>query len=483
MKTVVIENIGAVQRLEIPIPEGGGLVRLRGRNGAGKSTALRAVEGLLGGDSNLEKRDGAPGGEVSGFGARLSVKKSTRRSGVLEVESLDSRLSAAELVNPNIADAAKADAKRIKALVQLAGVAPDVAMFADIIPAGVSIEAGEAADAVSLSSHVKRQLERLARDAESLADKAAGSATALKKSSEVVKGKEERVEPAKLQAGLHDAIREEARLKSDAANGKKILKSAEAARESLERLQSGYQGMVVDEAKSLVRTANKNWFEAKENVERAEKLLAEATRQRDVADAKLSEAQQHESNFKAWSDSIAAAADVKTPSDSDIAAATTKVATLQDRIRNAEAYRRALGEFSKAKTFQVEADKHAAQAEALRSAARRTDEVLSEIVGRLKCPLRVADGRLVLDTDRGQELYADLSDGERWRVALDVVVPFLPADGILTIPQAAFGELDPTNRAYLDQLCRERHVVILTAEATDDEELSAEPYSNGVSHQ
>ena len=43
MSSVLIENVGAIDRLTIPVPDGGGVVVLRGPNGIGKTTALDGV--------------------------------------------------------------------------------------------------------------------------------------------------------------------------------------------------------------------------------------------------------------------------------------------------------------------------------------------------------------------------------------------------------------------------------------------------------
>lgn len=80
MSSVVIENVGAVKKVEIPIPEGGGVVVLRGRNGRGKSTALQAVQAAARGTGGLPLRDGSAKGRVEGLGVKLSVGKSTRLS-------------------------------------------------------------------------------------------------------------------------------------------------------------------------------------------------------------------------------------------------------------------------------------------------------------------------------------------------------------------------------------------------------------------
>ena len=117
MATVEIENVGPVEHLSLPIPVGGGIVVLKGRNGRGKTKAREAVDKLTSGRGAVSVRDGALRGQVSGFGATLKVARSATRSGVLEVESLDGKLSVADLVSPPVKEAAAADARRVKTLV------------------------------------------------------------------------------------------------------------------------------------------------------------------------------------------------------------------------------------------------------------------------------------------------------------------------------------------------------------------------------
>ncbi len=102
MSTIELTNIGPIEHLVIPVPERGGLCVLRGRNGRGKTKALEAVESALTGRGKLDVRDGALRGEVEAFGVTLKIGRSTRRTGELEVQSLDGRLSPAELVDPGL---------------------------------------------------------------------------------------------------------------------------------------------------------------------------------------------------------------------------------------------------------------------------------------------------------------------------------------------------------------------------------------------
>lgn len=75
--------------------------------------------------------------------------------------------------------------------------------------------------------------------------------------------------------------------------------------------------------------------------------------------------------------------------------------------------------------------------------------------------------------DRGVTPYAELSAGERWRIALDVAVGALPSHGVLTVPQEAWEGLDPENRRLVAEHVRDRGVVLLTAEASEDDEVTA----------
>ena len=47
MKSIKIENAGPIGSLDVPIPEGGGVVVFRGPNGGGKSIGLRAIRTLV----------------------------------------------------------------------------------------------------------------------------------------------------------------------------------------------------------------------------------------------------------------------------------------------------------------------------------------------------------------------------------------------------------------------------------------------------
>ena len=112
--SITIRNIGPIEELSIPVPKHGGVVVLKGRNGKGKSQALAATESLIRGNGTaLSHRDGSLKGEVNGFGARLTVARHTRRTGELDVVSLEGKLDVSQVVYPGIKEPGAADAKRI----------------------------------------------------------------------------------------------------------------------------------------------------------------------------------------------------------------------------------------------------------------------------------------------------------------------------------------------------------------------------------
>ena len=67
-QTIEVKNIGPVEQVSIPVPEGGGIVVLKGRNGSGKTQTLRAIESAATGRGRPSVRDGALRGEINGLG-------------------------------------------------------------------------------------------------------------------------------------------------------------------------------------------------------------------------------------------------------------------------------------------------------------------------------------------------------------------------------------------------------------------------------
>lgn len=115
-KKVTVRNVGGVRDATFELQPG--INVLRGPNGSGKTSVLRAVSRALGGGDKIEARDGAGRGEVHVAGVSLSVKSVVRSSGQAELSLADSG-PIARAIDPGIDDPEKANAARLKAILEM----------------------------------------------------------------------------------------------------------------------------------------------------------------------------------------------------------------------------------------------------------------------------------------------------------------------------------------------------------------------------
>lgn len=111
-----LTNIGCIADLAIKLEPGVNI--LRGRNGAGKTTASNAIARATGAEVSLEKRDGSPRGEVTGPGVTLKIGAATRQTGEPDVSLVDTG-ALGTLIDPGVADPEAADRARLRALLRL----------------------------------------------------------------------------------------------------------------------------------------------------------------------------------------------------------------------------------------------------------------------------------------------------------------------------------------------------------------------------
>lgn len=472
---ITLKNIGPIETVSIPVPDKGGIVVLKGRNGSGKSTALDAIHTAVTGKGKPPLRDKAAKGEVQAGGVTLTVQKSIRRSGELVVTSLDSRLSVADLVDPGIIDPLRADANRIKALVNLsqAEIDPgDLYGFPEELLDGLNV-----ADPVGAMAELKKRLDIGAREYEKLAKEHANKAAALLESA----GEPgDAPDEGALQEALTNAQRREDRLND-------LVQAAVAAKARAATAKTRLAEMDVVDIEVLATARDKVAFDVEEKRAKAQALKEQynaaveaykaATGERDQAQTRLESALQV-AEMRAQLETQIAESLVPEPTPEEMEAARAARETAMEALKNAARQRAAHETRAKGMEAQAEAERMDCEATALRRKAKYTEEILSEIIADLGCPLRCIDGRLVTDTARGPTFYADLSEGERWKMALDIAVAALGERGLLVVPQAAWEGLDPTNRALIADHAHQAGVVIITAEA-DDGELAAKPYHAG----
>lgn len=467
MRTITLENIGPIDRLRIPLPEAG-VVVLRGRNGVGKSHALEAVDALVSGRGRPPCRDNASRGVVEGVGARLTIGRSTRRTGEAEVVTLEGRLDISQLVQPPIKDDESADRTRIKALVQLAGAAADPSLFAGILPEGVQLgdlvpPSEQTDDPVVLAGRIKRALEAEARRWERQAEEARAKAHALQEQTPAVKTCLDR---QAAEAELQQALLALKELETRAAEAQRQRQRVEEAQRSLERARASIP------ADQSVEALAAEESELTAKIDRLREALTIATERRQQVRRQLDQARLVAAQI-AEAERLLATCPQSVPAE--------EIAPAKRRVDEAREIHAAAVEAERARRLAVDADlarraaaEAAERAARLRESARATDDVLSELVGRVTRRLRVDAGRLVCDTDRGAEPFAELSPGERWRIALEVAAEQVGQGGLVTVPQEAWEGLDPVHRAEVAEIARHVGVVILTAEADGHKDITAE---------
>ncbi|MBC7077149.1 MAG: hypothetical protein H5T92_02395 [Synergistales bacterium] len=478
MREVLIENVGPIEKLAIPLPEAG-VVVLRGRNGVGKSHALAAVDSLVSGRGKPPCREGAVRGAVEGFGAKLTIGRSTRRLGEAEVLTLEGRLDISQLVQPPIKDEEAADRQRIKALIQLSGQSADLNAFESILPENVGL--GELLppselddDPVVLAGRLKRALEAEARRFEKIAEEHKAELSVVEK--ELGAAPQCDAELWLRITRQPDVVRAEAEMAvaQALANLRELETRQELAAKQAEQIAQAKRALAELEGGELVspEKIDAEICELDDKIRKLEQALATARERRAQLVRRREQAAVLQQRIAELRRIVSQ--EVSIVDDAEIARARDAL----DAVRRTHAHVTELIRKASLVKQLEHAREQAARAEGrafvFRDAARAIDEVLSSLVSRVTKRLRVEAGRLVCDTDRGVEAFGELSPGERWRIALEIAVEQLGQGGIVTVPQEAWEALDPINRAEIAEIAKQVGVVILTAEADEHEQIEVE---------
>ena len=465
MKQIEIKDVKAIVHLTLPIPEGGGVVVLQGANGCGKSTALDAIATAAGAkDRGLTARDGAKSGKVTAPGITLRVAKSTTRTGELELQSVEGKHSIDKLVEPGFVDPEASDRARIRTLIQFAGVEPDIGIFSGI--EGFDEAKGHVSrsvDILTIAASLKDEIEKLARSSENAAADATARASLLYEQSAGIDSTIER-DGEKLRDASEQAIR-------DLADIQRTALAREEQRKQWLDCKSQFD-KIVNETKPISDIEHKiTWWETR---------FRETQNEIELLKAKLVDAQ---SNLKSWTQELRHTQQVE-KSQRELRAVVDagEPMLIDDKYINQKfvavesaRHHEQVGEIQRKKhidrdgadKWQRVAKKDTDEGKHYRAGAAKIDAVLSEQINRLGVDLAVMDGRLYYDTSRGPTLYDELSAGERWRIALDIVIEIAGADSLLSIPQECWESLDPANQIAIAKHCKTRGVALFTAEATD----------------
>jgi len=458
MNEVKIENVGPISSLSIPIPAGGGVVELLSRNGAGKSTALRAVEQLTGRPQKTEAlsvRDGELQGLIAGLGRSIRVSLTRRTaSGDLEAEVLNAEVDPSVLVDPGIVDPEAADARRIAVLCRLAGVPADPTLFPEDLQEHVPERAKAVSDLPEMVALTRRWLQAKAKEQEDAAVKAQAdynAAMAAVGDTPLEGPGVEAVRDAFQQASMEAALR---------------AREAEAYQRAARITAAANENLSPWDPAEEARLAQLEQAEAAEVVQLRQMLHDGELR----AQERAAHLREYKNRRLAWERARAARAELEAmpaPTAEEVQEAATRVQELTGELQAAQRREDAIRARARAVQAAERAQEATFEAKQLREKADRCDLVVAQAIARVApMGLGVDHGRLVLVEDGKKTLWATLSHGQRWRIALECAIAAVGRGGLLPIRQEAWEGLDKDNREAVAALARDRGVVVVTARAT-----------------
>lgn len=485
VRMVKITNRGPIEYLEIPLPEGGGITVMRGGNGSGKSASLAVTQELATGvpAEEYDRRDGARAGTTEGLGVTVRLVRQRRRDegdglAVVALSGTDPSL----LVDPGLKDPAKADASRIRTLVRLAGIELTAASFEAVgVDPEVARLADGHADPLEASQAVRRGLHAVARQVEDEAKGLRGRLDGMTAHlDEDIKDGE--TDQGVLDSALQGAQEALAEAKARRAAG---LEREQAALEAQESLQ-GLDEVDVAAVNARVAETERALEDARVAHLRATEALAAAEQADHEAKVDQSAAMRIQQAREAAENAIAAG-QLDFPDEDQVEQLEAARDDALAAIEHAVVLRQRAEMTNECDELAEQVERLESAAEAHREAAGQVDAVLSSTLGDgnlAAYDFTLDGGRLCVHTEaRGETLFAELSMGERYAIALDLALlavdPDAAMDALLVLRQEAWEGLDPSNRAKLDTIARERGVVILTAEATGGE-LRAEVFEQGA---
>lgn len=482
--SIEITNVGPIEAVSIPIPVDGGVVVLRGPNGVGKTIALSAVDALTRegkASPGARARDGSLGGSIEGLGRQIKVglQRSTSR-GELEVTALADGVDIGAMVDPGFSEAGAADRARIKAALLLARIAVDVEPFAELVggierlKVLVRADALAATDPVEMAARVRRDLHAKALDLERQADAREATAKGLR---EATGNANLKLDEAAIRAESEDAVAHKRALEERAKLAAANLAKRAAAQKAIDA-----SGMAADlEAASAAHArAQGTLAAAAAKVEEAQREHVAAAAAASAVVDRLHAARAAAQKLDEARKMMDAASAIEAPGEEELALANARVIAAHEQAAKLGAAAEARKQLFAANIAAEEAKQARVESDELRDAAKATDEVLAKLLaGFAPAGLGIYDGRLVLRVGERHKYFADLSDGERWRIALDMAIDALGDARILAISQLAWEGLDHDARAAIHAHAKARRTVIVTAEADKTEmgELRAEVLS------
>ena len=488
-----IEDVQAVRRVRVELPEAGGVVVWTGDHGTGKTTSVKCVSALTNPDvrRDLRPRDGCECGTIKAPGITVRIGRKATAKGELTFDAVDSECDPSVLVNPGIKDPLRADAARLRMLVRIGQVEVTseqwgchLAGYLDDEQVQQIVAGLVGDDPVNASDVVRNRVHELANAKEKAAVQFEASAIAL---ADQIKGLdlEGPCDQTLLQQAHDEALVVLSRLESDYVAAMRQNAQVNDARVRLIAVTSGLPNL---EAIQLeIRVAEQDRENAQRHIaeidQQIRELQAKRAEQSKIVGTATTASEAARQRLVAGKAQHAAVADlqatvergcVAAPSEELLASAKSAKEAAARAVLAGEAIRKGRAIKGQADGAKLRADQTAEQAKELRTLARSVEMVLEEALRNAGFDgLTWRDGRLYVESDRGLdghlELFEELSEGERYRRAFDWIAQKLPDSSFVPLSQEAWQGLSRASRDEIAGMCRARKLWLWTGEIGDGE--------------
>ncbi|AMV35653.1 hypothetical protein VN12_26410 [Pirellula sp. SH-Sr6A] len=475
MSTVEMKSVGPITNIVFDLPEGGGGVKiLKGTSGTGKTTAIRALSGLLGDKDSLAgltPHDGESAGEVTGLGRSVKIGKRSTTSGSVAVPTLGGRLDIATLVEPKVADSAARQKARVRCLISIGGNKLTPADLLgdrfDEFKTEIDIDdIASADDPVTMADKLKRALDSFALEQERAAERLAGMATAKRQEA----GDVDQLQGALgYQKALENSRKASSELQAAELQATRFRSVSEANARIEEQIQEAEASGVVYQEDLESNIAN-----ARTTVEGLRRRLEAAERQLQS----LLQQQKHAIEKQQMLDRLRSqiADPGESPSEERLAELRANELKAIELLNVAATVGQRKGALKESMSLQNESVDVANRAIDIRKFAQ-------EVIGRAQKalpegPIQIKDGLLVVRHEgRKKEVpFEELSTGQKWRVALQYAVRSVGKGGVIPLCQEAWQSLGPELKQEIAEICRESGVYLISASVEDGGELRVEDF-------
>jgi hypothetical protein len=287
------------------------------------------------------------------------------------------------------------------------------------------------------------------------------------------------ISPVDMTAQATEAQRRLIGLQEQAKAAEKSRQAADEARTKLRAIPSDDPQKASD-AMSAARTVA---ISASNDVRQAERMLDELRKIADEKNAAVRlataeyEAAKRNAELRSACEAQIAAGQVAGPTDAELIEADEAVEQARQRIEQAAIARKAAEQLDAANEFSKAAAYQSERAQRLRQAAWSVDSVLADQIATLGAPVAIKEGRMVA-TDKGREVFVhDLSPGQRAQLFGVPFVRVLGKQGLGTIDQRTWLQLDGRGKADLQKLVVESGYYVIAEGIEDDPEKCDRPIS------